>query len=113
MVVWTLENGEGLWQDIVRIKYVKNSPTCLIPTRLSDSPIWSDLMKMRHIYLKGRGVKAKMDKMLVSGWIPGCMIVPYVLHILFCMMKHWTRNVQCMMYVPEDGWFSSKLDCMN
>jgi hypothetical protein len=26
-----------------------------------------------------------MDKMLVSGWIVGWMIVPYVLHILFCI----------------------------
>jgi hypothetical protein len=25
---WALENEEGLWQDIVRLKYVKNSPTC-------------------------------------------------------------------------------------
>jgi hypothetical protein len=54
---WALENGEGLWQDIVRIKYVKSHPTCLIPARLSDSPIWSDLLKVRHIYLKGRGIK--------------------------------------------------------
>jgi hypothetical protein len=47
---------ESLWLDIVRIKYVKNYPTC--PARLSYSPIWSDLMKVRHIYLRGRGIKA-------------------------------------------------------
>lgn len=28
------------WQDIVHLKYVKNSPTCTIPSRLSDSPNW-------------------------------------------------------------------------
>jgi hypothetical protein len=28
---WSLETGEGLWQDIVRIKYMKGSPICLIP----------------------------------------------------------------------------------
>jgi hypothetical protein len=54
---WALENEEGLWQDIVRLKYVRNSPTCLIPARLTDSPVWSDLMKIRHIHLKGRGIK--------------------------------------------------------
>jgi hypothetical protein len=54
---WALENEEGLWQDIVRLKYVKNSPTYLIPARLSDSLTWSDLLKIRHVYLKGRGIK--------------------------------------------------------
>jgi hypothetical protein len=72
MVVWTLENGEGLWQDIVRIKYVKDSPTCLIPARLSDSHIWSDLMKVRHIYLRGRGVKANNGQN-VSFWLDSWM----------------------------------------
>jgi hypothetical protein len=47
---------ESLWLDIVRIKYVKNYPTC--PARLSYSLIWSDLMKVGHIYLRGRGIKA-------------------------------------------------------
>jgi hypothetical protein len=36
---WALERQEDLWQDIVKIKYVKNLPTCAIPNRLSDSPI--------------------------------------------------------------------------
>jgi hypothetical protein len=44
---WYLENGSGLWQDIVRLKYVKGSPTYLIPNRYNDSPIWSDLLKIR------------------------------------------------------------------
>jgi hypothetical protein len=46
-----LESEEGLWQDIVRLKYVKTSPTCVIPNRMNDSSVWKDLMLVRHIYL--------------------------------------------------------------
>jgi hypothetical protein len=48
---WLLENEEGLWQDIVRLKYVKASPTCLFPRRHDDSTVWKDLLHVRHIYL--------------------------------------------------------------
>jgi hypothetical protein len=37
---WNLENGEGLWPDIVRIKYVKGTPICLIKCKQFDSPVW-------------------------------------------------------------------------
>jgi hypothetical protein len=37
----------------VRKKYAKSSPICLIPFRMSDSPLWKDLMKVRYIYLRG------------------------------------------------------------
>jgi hypothetical protein len=42
---WALKCGEGLCQDIVRVKYVKNSPTYVIPHRLSDSPIWKSFWR--------------------------------------------------------------------
>jgi hypothetical protein len=65
---WALENENRLWQDIVKIKYVKNSPTCSIPFRLTDSRVWSDLLKVRHIYLHGRVFKINNGNM-VSFWL--------------------------------------------
>jgi hypothetical protein len=65
---WYLENSSGLWQDIVRLKYVKGSPTCLILNKFNDSPIWSDLLKIRHIYLMGREIKIGNGRM-VSFWL--------------------------------------------
>jgi hypothetical protein len=41
----------------VKEKYVKGSPICLIPNQINDSPIWDDLLKVRNIYVKGRGVE--------------------------------------------------------
>jgi hypothetical protein len=36
---WLPETKEGLWQDIVKLNYVKQNPICLIPNIYSDSPI--------------------------------------------------------------------------
>jgi hypothetical protein len=65
---WLLECEDELWQEIVRLKYVKQSPICLIPHRLDDSPLWKDLLKIRQIYLKGRTYKMNNGKN-VSFWL--------------------------------------------
>jgi hypothetical protein len=54
---WALDNEDGLWQEIVRSKYIQNTPISLVQNRMSDSPIWKDLMKIRHIFLRGREYK--------------------------------------------------------
>ena len=47
---WILENEDGLWQNIVRAKYMKGGRVIgAIKHRLDDSPVWSDLLKIRHI----------------------------------------------------------------
>jgi hypothetical protein len=54
---WILENGEGMWQDIVTIKYVKDYPICLIPNKLTIPPFgrtWLDIY-----ILEGHGVQAE------------------------------------------------------
>jgi hypothetical protein len=46
---WYLETEEGLCQDIVKLKYLKGSPMCLVQGRINDSPVLKDLMKIRHL----------------------------------------------------------------
>jgi hypothetical protein len=65
---WALENEKGLWQDIVKIKYVNNFPICSIPFRFNDSSVWSDLLKIRRTYLQGRELKINNGH-LVRFWL--------------------------------------------
>lgn len=53
MVVKTGE-GEGLWQEIMRKKYVKNSCVAHLKHKPSNSSVWNDLLKVKDLYLKGR-----------------------------------------------------------
>jgi hypothetical protein len=48
--------------------YVKNTPISLIKCRQSDSPMWGDLLKVRHVYLQGREFKINSGR-LVSFWL--------------------------------------------
>jgi hypothetical protein len=59
---WKLENRDGLWQDIIKFKYLKNASICTLRHRHNDSPIWSDLLKVRDIYLQGRKIEVKNGK---------------------------------------------------
>jgi hypothetical protein len=64
---WTLEHETGLWQEIVRLKYAKDTHVCLIKPSSHDSPVWTDLLKIRHIYLKGREYELN-DGRSISFW---------------------------------------------
>jgi hypothetical protein len=56
---WQLEKEDGLWQQIVRYKYMHNKSIHDISHKINDSPMWADLLKVKNIYLQGRGVVTK------------------------------------------------------
>jgi hypothetical protein len=79
---WMLETEDELWQEIVRKKYIKQPPICLIQEKMTDSPLWNDLLKIRQIYFKVREYKINNGKS-VSFWLdnwledkPLCVIYP-------------------------------------
>ena len=49
---WKLDNVKGLCQDIIKFKYIKEGSVCTVKHRQTDSPIWSDLLKVKDIYLQ-------------------------------------------------------------
>jgi len=51
---WKLESGEGLWQDIVKKKYMKNLCLQHLKKKPGNSPVWNDLLKVKDLYLQGR-----------------------------------------------------------
>jgi hypothetical protein len=59
---WKFENGDGLWQDIIKFKYLKNASICIVSHMQNDSPIWSDLLKIGDIYLQGSKIEVKNGK---------------------------------------------------
>jgi hypothetical protein len=37
---WKLENESGLWQEIIKAKYLRNSLISSVNHRIDDSPVW-------------------------------------------------------------------------
>jgi hypothetical protein len=100
---WALETGNGLWQEIVKVKYVKGSPICLIPNRINDSPIWKDLMKVRQIYLRGRGIKINNGE-AVSLWLD-TWLEELPLCQRYSVLYELVVNQSCSVKeVKEKGW---------
>lgn len=56
---WKLEKEEGLWQEIVKFKYLRKKNIHNVVHQLNDSPTWHGLLKVKDIYLQGRGVEIK------------------------------------------------------
>jgi hypothetical protein len=100
---WALENDKGLWQDIVKIKYVKNSPICSILFRYNDSPVWSDLLKIRHIYLQGRELKINKGPW-VSFWLDFWMDGTPLCQAYLVLFELATDKKCSVCEVKDNGW---------
>jgi hypothetical protein len=48
---WKLEREDGLWQKIIQFKYLCGKSVCTMNHRQLDSAMWTDLLKIRHMYL--------------------------------------------------------------
>ena len=87
-----MENGDGLWQKLIKGKYLYQEVVGTVTHRLDDSPIWNDLLKVRHIYLKARKIKVKNGKgtsFWVDAWLekkPLCILHPVLYD--FCTDKN-------------------------
>jgi hypothetical protein len=65
---WKLENKNGLWQEIVRYKYLRNNSIHDVCHKLNDSQMWYDLLKIKSIYLQGRNVSIKNGESVRFWW---------------------------------------------
>jgi hypothetical protein len=51
---WKLESKEGLWQKLVRAKYLRNRPIACVTHRQGDSFCWNEMLKVKILYLENR-----------------------------------------------------------
>jgi hypothetical protein len=65
---WKLEKEDGLWQRLVKQRYLRNRDVCSVKLRNTDSPCWKNLLKVKEIYLNGRKVELKRGN-LVRFWL--------------------------------------------
>jgi hypothetical protein len=81
---WKLENEDGLWQQVVKAKYIRGGLVSTVRHKLTDSPVWTDLLKVKRLYLKGMKIETKNGKNTLfwkDPWLddkPICTITPVV-----------------------------------
>lgn len=101
-----LEKDEGLWQDIVKFKYLRGKCVSNVKHRQDDSPMWSDLVKVKNFYMQGRIVKTfggELTRFWYDDWLfdkPLCTIVPS----LFTLCEQ--KDVTCKQVVSGESMIS-------
>jgi hypothetical protein len=50
--IWNLENSSGLWQTIIRHKYVKGRPIISVRKKQIDSHFWKGILVVRDNFFK-------------------------------------------------------------
>jgi hypothetical protein len=111
---WWLLEHEGLWQGIVKLKYVKNTLVCLIKSKVSSSPEWSDLLKIRHTYMKGREYNVKngnLTSFLLDPWMGDeaiCKMYP-ILYDLCLDQMSYVHDVVAAGWVVHFSWVGCSL----
>jgi hypothetical protein len=66
-----LKNQDGLWQRIVKNKYLKNKSVTSVKSRASDSPCWKIILSVRETCLNGRQVVLNAGN-VVRFWLDTC-----------------------------------------
>lgn len=56
---WKLDTQDGLWQDIIKTKYLKRDTVATVKSKFNDSPIWKAIMKVKEFYMRGRVVQVR------------------------------------------------------
>lgn len=74
-----LENFDGLWQTIVRKKYLKRKHLCLIEKKQGDSQFWKGILETKDLYFKyikkvvGNGMSTSFWSDSWNGDTPFCI----------------------------------------
>lgn len=88
---WRLECEDGLWQQLVKAKYLCGKSIHTVTHKANDSPIWYDLLKVKDLYLQGRGINiqnGRDTRFWYDAWLydkPLYAIVPVL--FLLCEQK--------------------------
>jgi hypothetical protein len=81
-----LENSNGLWQTIIRYKYIKGRPIISLKKRQSDSHFWKGVLDTRDNFYKYCKKKWVTEVILASGIIFGVIQSLCLLNMLSCMI---------------------------
>ena len=89
-----METQSGIWQDIVKAKYLRNKTVASVKSRANDSPIWKNLLKVKDIYFLGRNLVLKNGNLVrfwKDAWLNNCsLMVSYPMLYDICQAQDWT-----------------------
>jgi hypothetical protein len=65
---------EGMWQQLINNKYIKNQTLAQVEAKPSDSPFWKGLMHVKDDFLKEELLNWEMEKTFDFGKMSGLAV---------------------------------------
>jgi hypothetical protein len=97
---WKLDTEQGLWQDIVKAKYLRNKFVANVTARFNDSPCWKALLKIKTTYMVGRKINLRKGNICrlwqdsITGEPPLCLKFPDLFDL--CLDNECTIQDACV-----------------
>ena len=82
-----LDTQKGIWQDIIKARYLKNCSIATVKPRFSYPPCWKAILKVKDLYMMGRRIHigasdiARLWKYPIKRLIPLCDKCPQLFDI--------------------------------
>lgn len=112
---WKLETQTGIWQDIVKARYLANKTLANVSPKFSDSPCWKALLKVKDLYMVGRKIKTEFGNLTrvwkdsVNGLIPFNVQFPRLYDI--CIDQECTADTSSFFSVSIQFYLASGKKC--
>lgn len=109
---WKLETKKGVWQDIIKARYLRNKTVTTVKPRFSDSPCWKSILKVREFYLVGRKVNIESGD-IARIWHDSIVGLP-PFKVQFPMLFDICNDTECtvnrLCQVDDHSFFRRRLN---
>ena len=100
-----------MWQQIVRKKYLVNQSIASVKHRFDDSPCWSDLLKVKELYMASRSIQVgsgNTARFWEDAWISSTptltlYILSYMTSVRFMMSLYNSVSIAIGFSLLGDG----------
>jgi hypothetical protein len=103
---WKLETQNGLSEQIVKAKYLRNKSVAMVKPCVHDSPSWKTLLKVKEHYFAGRKIivnKGDLVRFWIDPWLDNKSLFDVYLTLFdICQGQDWTfeKVLNCDFVVP-------------
>ena len=84
---WKVETQKGLWQDIVRARYLRNKTIADVTARFSYSPCSKSPLNVKNVYMLGRKIETKKETSLGCGKTRLMGLLLFRINFLSCLIS--------------------------
>lgn len=99
--LWNIENSNGLWQKIIKEKYIKGKPLISVRQKQDDSHFWKKIPSLRDVFYRhckiivGNGRKTSFWK--IPGQVNILWLTNSFVYLIWLMIRKFQLRKSCLL----------------